>query len=70
MQEINNLKVQIFDIIRQQEVLQAQTNQLEQVKRNLVTKLNELEKYQAGIPIEQANAAEDRRWPRRIKQRH
>ena len=46
MQEINNLKVQIFDIIRQQEVLQAHTNQLEQVKRNLVTKLNDLEKSQ------------------------
>jgi len=46
MQEINNLKVQIFDIIRQQEVLQAQTNQLEQVKRALVTKLTDLEKSQ------------------------
>jgi len=48
MQEINNLKVKIFDIIRQQEVLQAQANQLEQIKRSLVAKLTELEKVQPG----------------------
>ena len=51
MQEINNLKVKIFDIIRQQEVLQAQVNQLEQVKRNLVTKLQQLEQAQSAVPL-------------------
>ena len=43
MQDINNLKIQIFDIIRQQEALQLQSNQLEQVKRTLVGKLQKLE---------------------------
>ena len=51
MQEINNLKVQIFDIIRQQEALQVQANQLEQVKRNLVTKLQKLEQAQSTVPL-------------------
>ena len=44
--DINELKVQIFDIIRQQEILAAQNNQFEQVKRSLVAKLAELEKTQ------------------------
>ena len=51
MQEINNLKVQIFDIIRQQEALQLQSNQLEQVKRTLVEKLKNLEQAQATVPL-------------------
>lgn len=52
--EINELKIQIFDIIRQQEVLVTQNNQLEQVKRNLITKLTELEKIS-----QEANDGED-----------
>ena len=51
MQEINNLKVKIFDIIRQQEALQLQSNQLEQVKRTLVEKLQKLEQAQSAVPL-------------------
>ena len=51
MQEINNLKIKIFDIIRQQEALQAQNNQLEQVKRTLVEKLQKLEQAQSAVPL-------------------
>ena len=51
MQEINNLKIKIFDIIRQQEALQLQSNQLEQVKRTLVEKLQKLEQAQSAVPL-------------------
>lgn len=50
--EINELKIQIFDIIRQQEILVAQNNQLDQVKQSLVAKLMELEKTQQGGNIQ------------------
>lgn len=51
MEEINNLKVQIFDIIRQQEVLATQNNQLEQAKIGLVKQLQILE----NTPQEEEN---------------
>ena len=43
MDKTKELKVEIFDIIRQQEVLQLQINKLQTVKQEKLKELKELE---------------------------
>ena len=47
MDKITQLKVEIFDIIRKQEQLNAEFNRLEQIKRQKAAELDKLENGQS-----------------------